>query len=388
MQPHPDGYQGLRADHVFDGDRVLTGRPVIVLRAGQIESIEDGPIDPSVPVTDYGAATLLPGLVDAHAHLAFDPTGDPAEQFVHDSNDIMLARIRDHARIALLSGVTTVRDLGDRGYLALRIRDERRLDLPELVCAGPPLTRKGGHCWFLGGEAEPGLDLEAAVDDHVDRGVDVIKVMATGGVITPGWAPYESQYHATELRAVVERAHGHGLPVTAHAHGADGVAAALEAGVDGIEHASFLSAGGVQASDEVIAALAASRVFVGVASARLPSDKPLSPLFRAVADAFARQHRAGVRLVCSSDAGVDPQKPFDCLPYGVADFRDVIGLANLPALIAATSLAADSCGIGHRKGRLRPGYDADILVVAGDATADVSVLQRPVAIHRAGVLVG
>ncbi|WP_161952730.1 amidohydrolase family protein [Actinoplanes sp. TFC3] len=362
-------------------------RPVIVLRHGRIEAIEDGPIDASLPVTDYGAATLLPGLVDAHAHLAFDPSGAPAEQFRHDSDDILLARIREHARIALLSGVTTVRDLGDRGYLALRVRDERRPDLPELLCAGPPLTRKGGHCWFLGGEAEPGAALTDSVDSHVDQGVDVIKIMATGGVITPGWTPYESQYTAADLRTVVERAHQHGVPVAAHAHGADGIAAALEAGVDGIEHASFLSAGGVQASDEVIAALAARRVFVGVASARLPSGKPLPPLFQAVAAVFARQYRAGVRLVCSSDAGVDPEKPFDCLPHGVVDFRDVIGMDNLSALTAATSLAADSCGVGNRKGRLRAGHDADILVAPGDATTDVSALSKLVAVHRAGILV-
>lgn len=380
------GYQGFRADHVFDGERVLTGRPVVIVRDGRIEAIEKSAVDPAVPVTDYGAATLLPGLVDAHAHLAFDPCGAPAEQFVHDSDDTLLTRIREHARIALHSGVTTVRDLGDRGFLAARVRDERRLDLPELLSAGAPLTRKGGHCWFLGGEAEP-ADLAAAVDSHAERGADVIKVMATGGVITPGWAPYESQYTADDLRVVVERAHRHGLPVTAHAHGADGIAAAIEAGVDGIEHASFLGTGGVRASDEVIAALAASRVFVGVASARLPSDQPLSPLFRAVADVFARQHRAGVRLVCSTDAGVDPQKPFDCLPCGVVDFRDVIGMDNLSAMTAATSLAADSCGVGDRKGRLRPGHDADLLVVAGDATTDVSALRQPVAVHRAGVLV-
>jgi imidazolonepropionase-like amidohydrolase len=371
---------------VFDGERLLDRRPVIVLRDGRVEAIENGPIDPAIPVTDHGAATLLPGLIDAHAHLAFDPCGDPAEQFLHDCDDAVLTRIRHHARTALRSGVTTVRDLGDRGYLTLRVRDERRPDLPELLCAGPPLTRKGGHCWFLGGETEA-AELSAAVDSRVAHGVDVIKVMATGGVITPGWAPHESQYTAADLRTIVERAHLHGVPVTAHAHGADGIASAIQAGVDGIEHASFLGAGGVQARDEVITALAATRVFVGVASARLPTGKPLSPLFQAVADVFARQHRAGVRLVCSSDAGVDPQKPFDCLPHGVVDFRDVIGMDNPTALTAATSRAADSCGIGHRKGRLRPGYDADILVVAGDATADVSVLRQPLAIYRAGILV-
>jgi imidazolonepropionase-like amidohydrolase len=98
--------------------------------------------------------------------------------------------------------------------------------------------------------------------------VDVVKVMATGGVITPGWAPHQSQYTAAELSGIVARAHRHGVPVTAHAHGADGIAAAIEAGVDGIEHASFLGARGVVIRDEVVAELAAAGVFVGVASAR------------------------------------------------------------------------------------------------------------------------
>ncbi|MFI7601269.1 amidohydrolase family protein [Actinoplanes sp. NPDC049681] len=386
MDSH-NGYLGLRADRVFDGERVLPGRPVVVLRNGRIDSIHDGPVAAEIPVTDYGAATLLPGLVDAHAHLVFDPCGDVADQCLTDSDETMLTRIRDHARMALRSGVTTLRDLGDRGYLTLRVRDEHAPDLPELVCAGPPLTRERGHCWFLGGESEPGPALTAAVDERAARGVDVIKVMATGGVITPGWAPHESQYTADDLRAVVDRAHSHGIPVTAHAHGADGIAAALDAGVDGVEHASFLGAGGVVVRDEVIDRLAESRVFVGVASARLPMDKPLSPLFQAVAAAFARQRQAGVRLVCSSDAGVDPQKPFNCLPHGIVDFRDVIGMDDRMSLVAATSLAAESCGLGHRKGRLASGYDADVLVVTGDAAADVSALRSPLAVYRAGSLV-
>lgn len=377
--------RGLRAARLFDGERLYTDNPLVLVRGGTIVAVGDRAGD--VPVTDLGDVTLLPGLVDAHVHLGFDPCGDPVRQSLEDPDEVVLDRMRDNARAALAVGVTTVRDLGDRGYLSLRLRDGRATDLPEILCAGPPLTRRRGHCWFLGGEADSREEIAAAIEERAARGVDVIKIMATGGVITPGWAPHEPQYDEDALRYAVDTAHRYGLPVTAHAHGADGVAAALGAGVDGVEHASFLGPNGVAVTDEAIAALAAAQVFVGVASARLPTGRPLSPLFRAVGEVFARQHRAGVRLVCSSDAGVDPQKPFDCLPHGVVDFRDVIGLTDLGALRAATSLAADSCGVGHRKGRIRAGWDADLLAVAGDPVADVRALLAPVAVYRAGTVV-
>jgi imidazolonepropionase-like amidohydrolase len=378
----------LRAARVFDGERVHTDGPLVVVRDGKIAALESGHVDlGTMPVTDLGDVTLMPGLVDAHVHLSFDPCGNIAEQSLEDPDEVVLDRIRSNAASALASGVTTVRDLGDRRFLTLQVRDKGALDLPEILASGPPLTRRGGHCWFLGGEAEPGGELAGAVETHAARGVDVVKVMATGGVITPGWAPHESQYTAEDLRMVVEAAHRLNLPVTAHAHGAEGIAAALAAGVDGVEHASFLSPAGVSIDQPTIARLAAAGTYVGVASARLPTGQPLSPLFQAVADAFAQQYRAGVRLVCSSDAGINPQKPFSCLPHGVVDFRDVIGMSDVQALHAATALAADSCGVGDRKGRIRVGYDADLLGVRGDATTHVQALLDPVVIYRAGELV-
>ncbi|HKT03259.1 MAG TPA: amidohydrolase family protein [Rugosimonospora sp.] len=380
--------RALRAARLFDGERLHVDNPVVLLRAGTVAAVESGRNDlAGVEVTDLGDVTLLPGLVDAHAHLTFDPYGDIARQCVEDPAEVLLERIRDNACAALSSGVTTVRDLGDRDYLSLRVRDEAASHLPEILCSGPPLTRRQGHCWFLNGEAEPGDELVAAIDEHAARGVDVIKIMATGGVITPGWAPHEPQYTAADLRVAVDRAHHHGLPVSAHAHGAEGVAASLAAGVDNIEHASFLSSTGVSLDEQVVKALAASGVFVGVASARLPSNEPLSPLFQAVARAFAYQHQQGVRLVCSSDAGISPQKPFTCLPHGVVDFRDRIGMTDTEALHAATALAADSCGVGDRKGRIRAGYDADLLAVRGNPAADVTALLDRVAVYRAGALV-
>ncbi|MET8877686.1 amidohydrolase family protein [Nocardia sp. NPDC004604] len=130
-------------------------------------------------VVDLGGVTLLPGLIDTHVHLAFDAGFDPVGALLTRSDEEALAAMMDAGRASLRAGVTTVRDLGDRGYLSLWLRD--RAGLPTIVVAGPPITSPGGHCYFLGGVAEPTeFGIRKAVREHVDRGVDVIKIMASG----------------------------------------------------------------------------------------------------------------------------------------------------------------------------------------------------------------
>jgi imidazolonepropionase-like amidohydrolase len=142
-----------------------------------------------------------------------------------DDDERVLAVAAANARRALACGVTTVRDLGDRNFVTLSLRDTLAAEpwlAPELLVAGPPLTATGGHCWFLGGQADGVNGLPRAIVAHAGRGVDVIKIMATGGMLTPGWGLHESQYSQTELRAAADAAHGAGLPITAHAHGVSG----------------------------------------------------------------------------------------------------------------------------------------------------------------------
>jgi imidazolonepropionase-like amidohydrolase len=134
---------------------------------------------------------------------------------------------------------------------------------PELLMSGPPITRTGGHCWFLGGEADGVDGVRAAVAQRVAAGVDVIKIMATGGLMTPGFGVHESQYGLAELRAACEAAHECGLAVTAHAHGPRGIAESVAAGVDGVEHATFLTPDGVEFNAGTVDRLAAAGVFVG-----------------------------------------------------------------------------------------------------------------------------
>jgi imidazolonepropionase-like amidohydrolase len=300
--------------------------------------------------------------------------------------------MRRNARKHLRAGVTTVRDLGDRDYLAVSLAREYADGTgPEIVAAGPPITRTGGHCWFLGGEADGVAGVRSAVAERVGRGADVIKIMATGGAITPGWSPHQSQYARAELIAATEAAHSLGRPITAHAHGVRGIVDAVAAGVDGIEHGSFFTEDGVEAHWETVAAMAAAGTFVGATEAWLPDGVMVAPhlaeRLERRSENFARMHREGVRLVCCSDAGAGPRKPHGVLPHGIVHFGS-LGFTNEEALSAATALAADACGLSHRKGRIKAGYDADFLAVNGNPVHRLEALFDVRAVFRAGRSVG
>ncbi|MEV6237019.1 amidohydrolase family protein [Lentzea sp. NPDC051838] len=365
--------QAIRAARVFDGERERA-ESVVVIENGRITGLTSGPAD-----LDLGDVTLLPGLVDSHVHLGFDPFG-VAVDLPHDSEDVMVERMRANAAEALRAGITTVRDLGDRGYLSMRVRDAG----PEVLVSGPPVTTTGGHCWFLGGEAD-GLDgIRKAVTERVERGVDVVKIMATGGSITPGSSPFHQQYTTEELRAAVEIAHDAGIPVTVHAHGASGIKAAVEAGVDSIEHAFFLARGGLAVDWDTVDLMVRKGIYVSTTTARLPTAEPPFPVSTQVRQNFGRMRELGVRLVCSSDAGVGQYKRFDSLPHGIVEFGEVVGFSTAGALASATSVAATMCGLGERKGRIALGYDADLLAVAGNPVKDLKALLDVRAVFRAG----
>jgi imidazolonepropionase-like amidohydrolase len=257
---------------------------------------------------------------------------------------------------------------------------------PEIVAAGPPVTVTGGHCYFMGGEADGELEVRRGVRERVKRGVDVIKLMATGGNMTPGTNPLQPQYSVAEIAAAVEEAHRLGRRLTAHAHGAAGIARAVEAGVDGIEHCTFQVKEGIQAEQSVIDRIAAQRIAVCPTVGRPPGSEP-PPGFAARHEArlmvLERMRRAGVRLVAGTDAGIKGV-PHTSLPYSVQVLVQA-GLSNAQALMAATSVAAAALDLAGRKGAVTPGADADLIAVGGDPLADLSVLLNVRAVLRGGV---
>jgi imidazolonepropionase-like amidohydrolase len=398
----------VRGARLFDGlSGVQLRDPVVLIDAGRIVRVTElsAIASDALGVPDLGDVTLLPGLIDCHQHLVFDGSDDPVGHLAGRDDDAVLAVARGAAASALTAGVTTVRDLGDRDYVLVELRRELAADPtagPELLVSGPPVTTPGGHCWFLGGESA-GIDgVRAAVREHADRGVDVVKVMVTGGGLTPGSVlsasrrpppgdRHASQYGPAELRAICDQAHSLGLPVTGHAQGALGIADAVDAGFDGIEHCAFLTAEGFSADPGVIGRMASAGTYVSMtAASKAPLERAIrEPRFLAhaaeIVASLATMRAAGVRLAMSTDGGIIHQ-PHDALPWGVVR-TSMIGMNSVEGLRTVTSTAAGACHVGDRKGRIAAGFDADVLAVHGDPLTDAVALTRVAAVYRAGVRV-
>jgi imidazolonepropionase-like amidohydrolase len=276
----------------------------------------------------------------------------------------------------LSGGVTTARDLGDRNGLAIKLRDE--LPGPRIVSSGAPITIPKGHCWFLGGE----VDGEDAIRDRVrataDSGADLIKVMASGGQLTPGSPPmWQNQFSAGELRIVVAEASRAGLPVAAHAHGTEAIAAAVEAGVTTIEHCTWVrrGGGGLDQRTDVARRMAERGIFVCSAwppdwrgfLARLGPERAeqLSARFRWLDE-------LGVRLIPGTDAGL-PRSGFGDF-VSALELYEHLGFARDRIIEMATVTSATALGLTGRTGRLAPGHSADLLVVDGDPLAGLAAL--------------
>jgi len=330
----------------------------------------------SLPRADYPGATIMPGLIDSHVHLAFDGGPNPAARMRAETAEQQLMLMLHSARELLGVGVTTARDLGSRGYLAVAVRDAIAAGLargPRLVVAACPITVTGGHCWFMGGEADSEDDLRRLVRTHHKHGADLIKVMSTGGFMTTGSAPWYAQFTAAQLAVIVEEAARVDKPVAAHAHGIEGIRRAVEAGVTTIEHCSFVTETNERRFSESLAArIAAQGMFV------CPTISGSAPYIAELAGievgAHAKaMHDMGVRLIAGTDAGIDNNPHHQYV--GGLEYLVTLGFQPTQVLAMATTEAAAALGLGATTGRLAPGYDADLIVVRGDPQADVAVLR-------------
>ncbi|MDQ3810422.1 MAG: amidohydrolase family protein, partial [Chloroflexota bacterium] len=386
----PDGHRGM-TELLIRAGRVFTARDTDPVLDDAWVRVQDGRIvevsasEPRASTADAhrveaAHATLLPGLVDCHVHLDISGGPDWLSE-VRQSYAMTCWHAAAHARATLHAGFTTIRTLGGRDGVDPALRDAQvagLLEAPRIIAANLVVCMTGGHGAWLGREADGPEDVRKAVREQLRAGADCIKLIATGGVMTPGVSPGSQQLTDEELRVGVEEAHKAGRKAAAHAHGAEGARGAVLAGIDSIEHGSLLT-------DEVIELMRSRGTFYSATLAALDGFLKAPPgavadwaieKARAVepslADTFRRAYRAGVRLVLGTDAGT----PFNYHGRNARELELMVGLAldPLEALRAATRNGAELLGVLDQVGTIEPGKMADLVLCDGDAITSVARL--------------
>ena len=353
-------------------------------------------------VLDWSGQTVLPGLIDCHVHLVFSAGANPLRDVLAEDDRALLLRAAQNARQALAAGITTVRDLGGRGGVTLTLRDAIAAGLvpgPRVLAAGAPLTITGGHCHFLGLEADTAEEVRKAARWQLKVGADCLKLMATGGRMTPGTNVRQPQYGVEELRAAVAEARRAEKTIAAHAIGTPGIRNAVAAGVDTIEHCSWVGPqAGLEFDERVAAEMAERGIYVDATLSPLASIATVDPSLLTAGQrehlqlreeqlGYHRRARAlGVQFIAGTDAGVICT-PFDRLADEIALLASLVGLSPLEAIHAATGRAARALGIAGEVGTIEVGRRADLIAVDGDPLRDLGALKRVRAVVQGGRLV-
>ncbi len=380
-------FDGLADDRrpgpvLLDGERIVRVGPGADRHAPTAERLD------FAHVPD---ATLLPGLIDTHIHLAISGA-DQAEKA--DPDVLMGLRMARHAKMNLDAGITTVRDIGAKHHVDVHFRRALQLGYvpgPRLLIAGKPIIATGGHCAYMGREVDGPDDARRAAREQLRVGVDWLKLMVTGGIMTEGTDPCTEQLFPDEVRAVVEVARAAGKPVAAHCQGGPGVRHAIEAGIRSLEHGLWLTDEDVELMLErgTYYVPALSSIYLIARGEPVPGS-PVPPPAWAVEKAkrateahegsFARALRAGVKIAAGSDY-VQAGLPFEL------ELMVKWGMTPVDALRAATSVAAELLALEDRIGTVEPGKLADLIVVEGNPCRDITAVTRVKAVLQSGRVV-
>ena len=336
---------------------------------------------------DCRGLTVIPGLIDAHVHMVLDPALSSAAEQVAEAPDIVRRKMVVRAEAMLRAGITTARDLGGGAWLELELRDRisaGEVAGPRLLCAGQPITSIGGHCHFWGGEATDLPAAQAVIERQQAHGVDLIKLMATGGMLTPQSQPKDAQFDQATTSAIVAAANARGFDVAAHCHGTPGIRHAANAGVRSIEHCSWIGADGRRGDYDIDVVREIARRDIWVS----PTINAGWARFDGAAAAKITDHlrvlkENGCRLVASTDAGI-PRVRHEDLVRALPVFARLAELSPVETLRCATSECAAALGLADTTGALREGACADLLFVHGDPLADLAALLEPAMVVARG----
>lgn len=388
----------LRAGVALLPGRGFVDDVTVVVDGGLVVEVRDGRArkTSAIPEVEAPGGTLLPGLVDSHVHLSFNGRSNVVEDLASASDVTLGLRALHNAQVALSRGITTLADCGDRGGVALRLRDaiaEGRLVGPRILSGGTPITTTAGHCAWLGGCADSLDEVIREARRQVAAGVDFLKVMLTGGNITPGSNPLMLQYPAEVLTALGLEALRLGRPLVVHAHSEEAVALAASAGAAVVAHATCASPAGIALDRSTVAALLASgsavdpTITVGMprASEDAQATSDRSRVRQEMLPLFSHLHAVGVPLLAGTDAGVT-HVPHGTTGRAVLALQHDVGLDLDEALVAATEVAARVLGLGAVTGSIAPGLAADLLLVDDDVRSHPGSVLRPSRVWSRGVL--
>lgn len=380
---------------VVDAASPARGKSTVTVSDGRIVSIQDGFVEgpAGAEMVHLAGKTLVPGLVDLHVHLTGDPGGDFWKETTEPEEWGMVIGAKN-ARLTALAGFTTVREAGSAQHTAFSLRRgtaEGLLAGPRIIAAGPALAIVGGHGDVNGFRPEinellsSGYTCTGAVEcaekvrKASQNGADVIKITATGGVLSQQGRGLEAHFTSAEMESIADTAHSLGLKVMAHAHGARGIEAAARAGIDTIDHGTYIDAAAMRAMKENGTVLVPTLMAFQGISERLGKGiytPVVEEKVRAVAERarvfMGEAHRAGVKIAFGTDSGVYEHG------RNAQEFRLMMaqGMTSREALAAATTTAADVLDMENEIGRIAPGYSADIIAVEGNPLEDATVLEK------------
>ncbi|MFZ0084079.1 MAG: amidohydrolase family protein [Candidatus Acidiferrales bacterium] len=380
---------------------------IIWISGGRIKEIGNSSeisrrLPAGVKTIELSNATVLPGLIDCHTHLTMTPydSGPAGMRKSYPRQALIGAR---NARMTLEAGFTTVRNVGADGYSDIALRDAINagdVPGPRMLASGPPLSITGGHAdnnylapqynWSDDGVADGVDGVTRKVREDIKYGADVIKFMATGGVLSEGDNPALAQYSPEEMKAIVDTAHGLGRKVAAHAHGATGIKYAVLAGVDSIEHGSYINDEDIQLMKEHGTYLVPTVYLedwlmenvqtLGLTPNMIEKAKIVLPIAQ---EHLSHAFKSGVKIAFGTDAAVYPHG------LNAHEFGKMVsmGMTPLQSIQAATVNAADLIGWTDRVGAIEPGKLADIIAVQGDPLADVHVLENVHFVMKGGEVI-
>lgn len=391
----------LTADALVDplaGEKVRN--PVVRIEGERIVSVvSGGEVPEGATVIDLGAATLLPGLADTHMHLTFYDTDFGIGMMALSTADYAIRGVVN-ARRSLERGFTSGRNLGSAGFEDVALKkaiDDGLVPGPRLQVAGPSIGVTGGHCdnnWLAvefdavsNGVADGPWGMRQKVRQNKKHGADIIKICATGGVLSKGTDPGARQMAFEEIQAVVDEAHTLGMQVAAHAHGTEGILFAIRAGVDSIEHSSLIDDEGLELAKEngtFLSINAYSPVFMR------DNGESLGIPAESLVKARAMAERRLARYSAAIDAGAKIAFGTDTSTYPHADHARQfsvyvdLGMTPMQAIQSATTVAAESLGWVGDTGAVAPGYYADIIAVDGDPLKDIGAMENVTFVMKGG----